>query len=101
MEISNYLLGSGFLYRKTSKPYNTKSLQKMATDQNLVTELKALIGEELKDCNHLLWPKVCELQSTEKGREKLDKMIITLIANDGMDIGSAIALVEQELSHII
>jgi len=73
----------------------------MATDQNLVTELKALIGEELKDCNHLLWPKVCELQSTEKGREKLDKMIITLIANDGMDIGSAIALVEQELSHII
>ena len=101
MKIPNYLLGSGLLYTKKQPPTTHINLQTMATDQNLITELKALIGEELKDCNHVLWPKVCEMQGTEKGREKLDRMIIDMIAKDGMDIGSAIALVEQELAHVI
>lgn len=98
--INNYLLGSGLLYKKKPQT-NDSNIQTMATDQDLIKELKALIGEELKDCNHVLWPKVCQMQSTEKGRERLDNMIIGMIANEGMDIGSAIALVEQELAHIL
>ena len=98
--INNYLLGSGLLYTKKQQIKHL-NLQTMATDQDLIKELKALIGEELKDCNHVLWPKVCEMQSTEKGRERLDNMIISMIASEGMDIGSAIALVEQELAHVL
>ncbi len=73
----------------------------MKESNNSITELKTLINEELKDCNGFLWPKVCELQSTEKGKARLEDMIVRMVADEGMSIGSAIAHVEQELSHII
>ena len=65
-----------------------------------IAEIKQLIQEELEGCNHSLWPKVCEMQSTEKGLTKLEEMIIRYVGEDGMGIGSAIAIIEQELSHI-
>ena len=99
--IVNYLVGSGILYNKNKKDNNPKNLQAMATDDNRIEELKQLIDMELKDCNRVLWPKVCEMQSTDKGRAKLEDMIIRYVAEDGMPIGSAIALIEQELSHIL
>lgn len=67
--------------------------------ENQIDQLKILINEELKDCSHVLWPHVCEMQSTEKGLARLQEMIIRLAANDKMGIGSAIALIEQELAH--
>lgn len=72
----------------------------MPDDNNQIEQLKRLIHEELKDCNHVLWPKVCEMQSTPVGLSRLEEMIIRTIAEEGMGIGSAIALIEQELSHI-
>lgn len=72
----------------------------MSNDNNQIEQLKRLIREELKDCNLVLWPKVCEMQSTPKGLSRLEEMIIRNVANEGMGIGSAIALIEQELSHI-
>lgn len=98
--IENYLMGSGILYNKRNE-MNPINLQAMANENNKIEELKDLINDELKECNRFLWPKVCEMQSTEKGKAKLDEMIIRYVAEEGMSIGSAIALIEQELSHIL
>lgn len=95
--ISNYLIGCGVFYRKKQEPKPEK-LKHMATD-NHIEQLRTLINEELKDCNHVLWPNVCGMQSTEKGLAKLQEMIIRMIAEEGMGIGSAIAQIEQELAH--
>jgi hypothetical protein len=72
----------------------------MKTERNALDDIKQFIKEELKECNGLLWPKVCELQTTELGQLKLAEMVIRYIADEGMSIGSAIALIEQELSHL-
>jgi len=98
--ISNYLLGNGIHYNKSKTDINT-NLQAMANENNQIEELKQLINGELKDCNRFLWPKVCEMQSTDKGRAKLEDMVIRYVAEEGMQIGSAIALIEQELAHIL
>ncbi len=98
--IANYLMGSGILYNKKNET-NPINLQAMANETNKIEELKSLINDELKECNRFLWPKVCEMQSTDKGKTKLDEMIIRYVAEEGMSIGSAIALIEQELSHIL
>ena len=98
--ISNYLMGNGILYNKTQTD-NKLNLQAMASKNNQIEELKQLIQDELKECNHILWPKVCEMQNTDKGKAKLEDMIIRYVAEEGMEIGSAIALIEQELSHIL
>jgi hypothetical protein len=39
------------------------------------------------------------MKSTSKGYNRLEKMIIDYAANEGMPIGSAIALIEQEFTH--
>ncbi len=97
--IHNYLIGSGVFYNKNKGGDQQLNLQAMAKDRNQIAELKKLIREELKECNSILWPKVCEMQSTEKGLEKIEELIIRNIAEEGMGIGSAIALIEQELGH--
>lgn len=99
--ISNYLLGSGILYNKSKTDINSLNMQAMTNENNQIEELKQLIHSEMKECNRFLWPKVCEMQSTDKGRAKLEDMIIRYVAKEGMQIGSAIALIEQELSHIL
>jgi hypothetical protein len=98
--IANYLMGSGILYNKKTE-MNPLNLQAMANETNKIEELKSLINDELKECNRFLWPKVCEMQSTDKGKTKLEEMVIRYVAEEGMNIGSAIALIEQELSHIL
>jgi hypothetical protein len=72
----------------------------MRTERNALDDIKQFIQEELKECDGTLWPKVCELQTTELGQLKLAEMVIRYIADEGMSIGSAIALIEQELSHL-
>ena len=99
--ISNYLMGTGVLYNKNKTDINTLNLRAMANDNNQIEELKQLIHGEMKECNRFLWPKVCEMQSTDKGMARLEDMIIRYVAEEGMQIGSAIALIEQELSHIL
>ena len=98
--ISNYLKGTGLLYNKIKNNSRITNHPPMNNEPNQIQELKELIHEELKDCNHILWPKVCEMQSTPKGLAKLEEMIIRYVAQEGMGLGSAIALIEQELSHI-
>jgi len=72
----------------------------MRTERNALDDIKQFIQEELRECDGTLWPKVCELQTTELGQLKLAEMVIRYIADEGMSIGSAIALIEQELSHL-
>ena len=98
--ISNYLMGNGILYNKKNE-MNPLNLTTMVNDTNKIEELRGLINDELKECSRFLWPKVCEMQSTDKGRIKLEEMIIRYVAEEGMNIGSAIALIEQELSHVL
>lgn len=71
----------------------------MKKEKNSLNELKELIKEELKDCDTTKWPFVCEMQSTEKGYARIEEMIIRYVAKEAMPIGSAIALIEQELAH--
>ncbi len=99
--ISNYLMGTGVLYKKNKTDINTLNLKAMANDNNQIEELKQLIHGELKECSRFLWPKVCEMQGTDKGKAKLEDMIIRYVAEEGMGLGSAIALIEQELSHLL
>lgn len=98
--ISNYLMGNGILYNKKTQ-INPLNVRAMANDTNKIEELKSLINDELKECSHFLWPKVCEMQSTDKGKAKLEEMIIRMVADEGIEIGPAIAHIEQELSHIL
>jgi hypothetical protein len=72
----------------------------MRTERNALDDIKKFIDLELKECDPVLWPKVCEMQSTELGKLKLSEMVIRYIADEEMDIGSALALIEQELAHI-
>lgn len=71
----------------------------METAKENIQELQKLIKLELQDCNAELWPFVCEMQSTEKGYARIEETIIRLVAKEAMPIGSAIALIEQEMTH--
>ena len=71
----------------------------MATAKENIEELQKLLKIELEDCNAEQWPFVCEMQSTEKGYARIEEMVIRLVAEEAMPIGSAIALMEQEMAH--
>lgn len=73
----------------------------MAGNSERIEEIRKLINLELGECNHVLWPKVCEMGSTAEGKRRLEDMIIRLCADEGMGIGPAIAQTEQELAHEI
>ena len=68
-------------------------------EKNIIEDLKEFISDELGECDYKLWPKVCELQSTQLGKQKLIDMVIRYVAEEGTEIGSAIAFIEQELAH--
>ncbi len=87
--IERYLRGT--LYEKTDKT--------MKQDTDRYSKMQKLIKIELEKCNAKLWPNVCEMKTTTKGYEQLEKMIIEYAANEGMPIGSAIAQIEQEFAH--
>lgn len=99
--ISKYLMGSGILYNKSKSENSDLNLKEMANNSDRIEEIRKLINIDLGECNHVLWPKVCEMRSTPEGKKRLEDMIIRLIAEEGMPIGSAIALTEQELAHQI
>ncbi|MBI2271039.1 MAG: hypothetical protein HYU69_11905 [Bacteroidetes bacterium] len=99
--ISKYLMGSGILYNKNKTDYNELNLQQMARNSERIEEVRKLINVELGECNHVLWPKVCEMRGTTEGQRRLEDMIIRLCAEEGMGIGPAIAQTEQELGHEI
>ena len=66
-----------------------------------IEELKKLIHIELGKCDqHNYWPKICELRTTQRGLQKIEDMVIRYAAEEGMPIGSALALIEQELAHM-
>jgi hypothetical protein len=65
----------------------------------LIEELKAAIHEEIGECDPIVWGKLCEMRSTKQGYEKIEEMVIRMVAKEGMPIGSALALIEQELEH--
>lgn len=67
----------------------------------LIEELKKAIREEIGECDPIVWGKLCELRATSQGYEKIEEMVIRLVAKEGMPIGSALALIEQELEHQI
>jgi len=67
----------------------------------LIEELKKAIREEIGECDPVVWGKLCELRATPQGYEKIEEMVIRLVAKEGMPIGSALALIEQELAHQI
>ena len=66
-----------------------------------IEQLKKLIRLELSECNAEKWPNTCALQSTSEGYARVEAMIIRHVAKEGMPIGSAIAFIEQELTHQI
>lgn len=89
--ISRYLRGTGILYDQTKK--------NMTDDQQRHTKMKKLIRIELDKCNDGLWPHVCELKTTPQGYQRIESMVMDYAAKEGMPIGSALALIEQEFAH--
>lgn len=89
--VTSYLKGTGAMYHKKEND--------MATAKDNIKELRKLIKIELQDCDAKKWPFVCEMQSTEKGYARIEEMIIRYVAKEAMPIGSAIALIEQEMTH--
>lgn len=69
-------------------------------ESDLEEKLKEAIKAELGECDTKLFPSICELRTTDEGYAKVERMIVKYVAVDGMPIGSAIALIEQELGHI-
>jgi len=65
-----------------------------------VTLLRSRVKEELDNCNSRLWPTLCKLKGSPEGYEKIERMVIEYVAKEAMPIGSAIALIEQEMQHI-
>ncbi|MCB9448661.1 MAG: hypothetical protein H6585_09990 [Flavobacteriales bacterium] len=77
-----------------------KTMQEMANDSNKINELKQLIKIELDTCSSRMWPHVCQLKQTPEGYKRIEDMVIRLVAKEAMLVGSAIALIEQEFSHL-
>lgn len=71
----------------------------MNTDKDKIAAIKKLIKMELDQCQSDLWPNVCQLKSSEQGYHRIEDMILNYAAEEGMPIGSAIALIEQEFAH--
>ena len=70
-------------------------------DKTLIEKLKQAIQNEIGECDPIVWGKLCELRATKQGYQKIEEMVIRYVAKDGMPIGSALALIEQELEHQI
>ena len=70
-------------------------------NKTLIKELKNAIHDEIGECDPIVWGKLCQLRSTKQGYEKIEEMVIRMVAKEGMPIGSALALIEQELEHQI
>ena len=60
--------------------------------------LRLAIQAELKKCDGVAYPHVCQLIQTREGYQKAESLIIHTIINQSLSVGPAIALVETELS---
>lgn len=64
-----------------------------------IQTLKQLIRLELNRCDPLLWPNVCEMIATDEGYHRIENMILRYAAQEALQVGSSIALIEQEFAH--
>ena len=87
--IERYLKGSNYKKDQTHQ----------GQDTDRITMMKKLIKIELEKCNSKLWPNVCEMKTTPEGYKRIENMVMDYAANEGMPIGSALALIEQEFTH--
>jgi hypothetical protein len=67
----------------------------------LIDELKEAIKNEIGECDPIVWGKLCELRATKQGYQRIEEMVIRMVATEGMKVGSALAIIEQELGHQI
>jgi len=67
----------------------------------LINELKEAIKNEIGECDPIVWGKLCELRATKQGYQRIEEMVIRMVAIEGMKVGSALAIIEQELGHQI
>lgn len=97
--VLRYLNGNGVTYYPDKQERPVQNNEDMKSDRERITTIKKLIKIELSRCNPHLWPNVCELQGTQEGYRRIEEMVIRYAADEGMPIGSAIALIEQEFAH--
>jgi hypothetical protein len=67
----------------------------------LINDLKEAIKNEIGECDPIVWGKLCELRATKQGYQRIEEMVIRMVATEGMKVGSALAIIEQELGHQI
>lgn len=67
--------------------------------KQLLDSLDKMCEEELKDCDSERWPNACAMQSTKSGKARLKHLMKLEIIDCGCEPGSALAHIEQELSH--
>lgn len=64
----------------------------------LVKKVISLIDQELREnCTDDVYPTLCRLKSTERGKETIHQAALKIIAETGMSVGSALAQLESSL----
>jgi len=66
--------------------------------ENLIDQFNIQINAMLDSCSTLHTPTVCNLISTEEGREKVFVLIQKKVIQEKITIGQAIVSIEQEFN---
>lgn len=64
-----------------------------------LASLARLTEVELADCGPENWPHLCRLKSTPEGLEKIKSHVLRLCESEGIPVGTALALLEQDFTH--
>jgi len=60
-------------------------------------KFRKTINEELKKCSEGLYPNLCQMRTTEMGKNKIYNLVLNIISKDTMSIRSALAQVESSM----
>ncbi len=63
--------------------------------QELLNRINNLIDVELKDCTDDVYPTLCRMKQTDVGLAKIRKMVMAVITETPMGVGSALAQIES------
>jgi uncharacterized protein YtpQ (UPF0354 family) len=66
--------------------------------EDILTDFKNNIKEELELCDPIQTPYVCANTQTEAGYAVLERLLMAKVLNEKITIGEAIVAIEQELN---
>jgi len=70
----------------------------MATNQDVLNQLKLVIMQQIEMCDGKSMPFVCNMAKTEKGLNTIVEYVTNLVAQGDYEIGEALFEKERELN---